>query len=149
MTRVQKLKQMLNQNIAARLFIYAAALVEPVVTLGTFTKFDFPINPYYVLWISFYACVLLIWACNEKTFEQIVNVLLVGLNVSILAIWCFASLMGGLSGLLITFVVLITPFPLLILLRNMGGFQAVFACCVVAVVIIAVIFWKNTKTDDT
>lgn len=65
MTRVQKLKQMLNQNIAARLFLYAAALVEPVVTLGTFTKFDFPINPYYVLWISFYACVLLIWACKN------------------------------------------------------------------------------------
>ena len=85
MTRVQKLKQMLNQNIAARLFLYAAALIMPVVMCFEFNQSLYcPIEEIgfvNVMWLGFYSSLLLLWACFRKPAEKVISGILALLNM--------------------------------------------------------------------
>ena len=85
MTRVQKLKQMLNQNITARLFLYAAALIMPVVMCFEFNQSLYcPIEEIgfvNVMWLGFYSSLLLLWACFRKPVEKVISGILALLNM--------------------------------------------------------------------
>ncbi|MBR5319640.1 MAG: hypothetical protein IKU46_08625 [Peptococcaceae bacterium] len=110
MTWVSKLKNFLSQNLFARLFLYAAALVEPFTSIMLFSIIDFPINPYNVVWIGFYSCLLLLWACNRKVSERIINFFLVISNGLLTGLWCLGALMGGVAGPLYVLLLMICPF---------------------------------------
>ena len=82
MTRVEKLKQTISRNPAARILLYLAALVMPVAAYcnintnafgGAFEKLGF----HNVMWLGFYSCLILLWACNYKCREKLVNLVLV------------------------------------------------------------------------
>lgn len=139
MTRVQKLKQTLNQNPVARILLYLAALVMPMAAYcnintnafgGAFEKLGF----HNVMWLGFYSCLLLLWACNQKLWERGINLFFVALNllpvvilikeVSILGFW-------GIAGVIVLTVV---PF---------FNFGSTIISCIILVIIVAIAFYLN------
>ena len=85
MTRVQKLKQFLNQNIAARVILYVSALIMPVVMCFEFNPSVYcPIEEIgfvNVMWLGFYSSLLLLWACSRKTADKVISGMLALINL--------------------------------------------------------------------
>lgn len=115
MTRVQKLKQFLNQNIAARVILYVSALIMPVVMC-------FELNPSVycpieeigfvnVMWLGFYSSLLLLWACSRKTADKVISGMMALINlVLILSVVAInAATYGVWAGVLGAFLAAI-PF---------------------------------------
>ncbi len=137
MTWISTLKNFLNQNIIARLFLYLAALVEIFTSVMLFSIMDSPMNPYNVTWISFYSCLLLLWACNKKVSERIVNAVLVVINGLWVGLWCFGALMGGLAGPFYVLLLMICPFADAVL--RMAGITLDFTNTLILFLVMAAI----------
>lgn len=115
MTRIARLKQLLNQNIVARLVLYAAALLMPVVAYCELNKDIYliieEIGFYNVMWVGFYSCILLFWACNEKLWNWIINIVLVLLNMMPMVLLLFgAYFVGGFQGIFGVVATTVVPF---------------------------------------
>ena len=116
MSKVQRVHHFLHQNIAAKIFLYSLAMVVPVmngllylevldvhtVDIGFFLR-----NPYYLNWVGFYSCVLLIWAYRKKAPTLVCTIVL--LNFGPMGFWCFFALIGGLNGVLLALSTLAMP----------------------------------------
>lgn len=148
MTWVSNLKNFLNQNLFASLFLYVLALVEPVCMI-TFIHFDFMPNPYNVMWISCYACILLWWACDTKFYQRMINVILTFLNISIIGVLCMGSLMGGIYGLFLTLLLLFFPFavPLMRFIELPYSSVVIFIGSLIVAAIIGFIIYKHSEKE--
>ena len=85
MTRIQKLRKFLNQNMVARVLLYASALIMPVVMCFEFNQSLYcPIEEIgfvNVMWLGFYSSLLLLWACFRKPVEKVISGILALLNM--------------------------------------------------------------------
>ena len=85
MTRVQKLRQTLNQNMVARVLLYASALIMPVVMYFEFNQSLYcPIEEIgfvNVMCLGFYSSLLLLWACFRKPAEKVISGMLALINL--------------------------------------------------------------------
>ena len=85
MTRIQKLRKFLNQNMVARVLLYASALIMPVVMCFEFNQSLYcPIEEIgfvNVMWLGFYSSLLLLWACFRKPAEKVISGILALLNM--------------------------------------------------------------------
>lgn len=115
MTRVQKLKQILNQNIVARLFLYASALIMPVVMCFEFNQSVYcpieEISFVNVMWLGFYSSLLLVWACFKTTSDKVISIILALVNMVLIlsVIVVNAATYGVWVGVLGAFIAVI-PF---------------------------------------
>ncbi len=139
MTRVQKLKQILKQNIIIKILLYIAALVEPVVCVCMFSSISspdsiFPVNPYYVLWVSFYACVILWWISNEGTTQWMISCLLSFVNALIILMFVFVALIGGAFDLSMLVIITIFPFAFPLALWTKNSLLVLIGCILVTVI---------------
>ena len=116
MKKTQCLYNFLNQNIVAKLFLYALSMVVPVMNgllylealdIHTIDIGFFLGNPYYLNWAGFYSCVLLVWAYYKTASTLVVTIVLA--NLCPMGFWCFIALIGGLNGLLIAVSTLTIP----------------------------------------
>lgn len=116
MSKVQHIHNFLNQNIVAKIFLYALALVVPVMNgllyletldLHTIDIHFFLRNPYYLNWVGFYSCVFLVWAYHKKSPALVTTIVLC--NVCPMGFWCFIALIGGLDGVLLAVSTLAMP----------------------------------------
>lgn len=146
---VSNLKNFLNCNIPARLFLYAMMLLVPVLFYCELDyKHDIPIldklDAIDFLWVGFYSSLLMYWTCGKRKWEAVVITILLAVNVVPIAFYCFAFLMGGILGPFVIILSVLVPFamPLMIL---MDGY-IVFAALWILVVVVAVfIFWKVSQ----
>ena len=125
MTRVQKLRKTINQNPVARILLYLATLIPIVVLYFSFDKFAYcPIEKLdyrEIMWLGFYGSVILLWACNNKLWEWILNGILVTLNLAPIWILLFgAFLIEGFWGFFLMAGMVLVPF------FNFGGAFSIF-----------------------
>ena len=125
MTRIQKLRKTINQNPVARILLYLATLIPIVVLYFSFDKFAYcPIEMLdyrEIMWLGFYGSVNLLWACNNKLWEWILNGILVTLNLAPIWILLFgAFLIEGFWGFFLLAGMVLVPF------FNFGGVFSIF-----------------------
>ena len=140
MTWISTLKNFLNQNIIARLFLYLAALVEPVTFSYMFFNIAYLnspyfINPYYVLGISFYACVLLWWSSEDGSSQWVISCLLGFVNGLIILIFFFIALIGGAIHLPLLLLFMLFPFACPLALWTESPLIVLIGCILVTAVI--------------
>ena len=110
---ISNLKYFLRQNKFAKILLYIAALLEPMAWVSIFygivssNPLFAVVNPYYVLWISFYACLVLWWIYDEGSLQWLMNYLVSILNVLIILMFVFVALIGGAFDLSILVLIII------------------------------------------
>ena len=143
MSKIQKLHHFLNQNIVAKISLYALAMVVPFINglfyldaLGTnpFNVDLFTLNPYSFNWIGFYSCVLLIWAYRKKSPTLVAAIVL--LNLGPIGFWGLFALMGGWLGILSYLSMFTIPFQIMVLVESLIVRRIIM---VIGVIILAVI----------
>lgn len=147
MTRVQKLKQTLKQNMIARILLYVAALLEPMAWVSIFYGIVssnplYVVNPYYVLWISFYACIVLWWIYDEGSLQWVMNYLVTILNVLIILMFVFVALIGGAFDMAMLVLIMIFPFAFPLALLTKSPLAVLIGCILITA---AIGFWRYRK----
>ena len=148
MTRIQKLKQTLNQNMVARILLYIAALLEPMAWVSIFygivsSNPQFAVvNPYCVLWISFYACLVLWWIYDEGSLQWLMNYLVSILNVLIILVFVFVALIGGAFDLSMLVLIMIFPFAFPLAIWTKKPLVVLIGCILITA---AIGFWRYRK----
>jgi hypothetical protein len=144
MTRVEKLKQTISRNPAARILLYLAALVMPVAAYcnintnafgGAFEKLGF----HNVMWLGFYSCLILLWACNYKCREKLVNLVLVILNLLPIIILLKEISIYGFWGIAGVIVLTIVPF---------FNFRSTFIQCAILIIMVGIAFYLNGDWEE-
>lgn len=139
MTRVQKLKQMLSRNPVARILLYLAALIMPVAAycnintnalFGAFEKLGF----HNVMWLGFYSCLILLWVCNYKRWEKLMNLVLVILNLFPIIILLKEISIYGFWGIAGVIVLTVVPF---------FNFGSTIIQCAILIIIVVIAFYLN------
>ena len=145
MSKVQQFHNFLNQNIVAKIFLYACSLVVPAINglfyleALNFNPFNVDIlmlNPYFFSWIGFYSCVLLIWAHGKKSSTLVTTIVLC--NLAPMGFWGFFALMGGLSGILMAMSTLTMPLAITMMF---DGFIAKILVCVGLIILLVILGW--------
>ena len=140
MSWVGKLKKFLQQNRIAKILLYIGALVEPVTfalmfyTIG-YSDSLFLVNPYYVLWLSFYACLLLWWLSEEGSAQWIISCLLGLINGLIILVFVFIALIGGAVHLPLLLLFLLCPFAVPLAVWSKQPLAVLIGCILVIGVI--------------
>ena len=149
MSKVQQFHNLLNQNIVAKIFLYACSLVVPTINsllyfealnFNPFNVDIFMLNPYYFNWIGFYSCVLLIWAYRKKSPTLVATIVL--LNLGPAGFWGLFSLIGGWLGLLSYLSTFTIPFQIIVLVESLIVRRIIM---VIGVIILAVILILATR----
>jgi hypothetical protein len=140
MSKIQKLHHFLNQNIIAKICLYALTLIQPILFYFSFAK---NINvssysPYYFTWIGFYSCTVIIWAYHKKAWETILNIVLVVINLTPILFCCIGACMGGWLGLLWAMSTLTMP---LVITMMFDGFIVKILECIGLVILLVVLVW--------
>lgn len=81
------------------------SLVLPVLGIVVFL-FNVDIFIYNWLWCGLYGCILVCIFCKSKAYKFVAIIL----NVPVILLCAFGSLMGGLAGLLIVLIHMVIPF---------------------------------------
>ena len=144
---VQKLKQTLKQNMIARILLYVAALLEPMAWVSIFYGIVssnplYVVNPYYVLWISFYACIVLWWIYDEGSLQWVMNYLVTILNVLIILMFVFVALIGGAFDMAMLVLIMIFPFAFPLALLTKSPLAVLIGCILITA---AIGFWRYRK----
>ena len=144
MTRVEKLKQTISRNPAARILLYLMALVMPVAAYcnintnafgGAFEKLGF----HNVMWLGFYSCLILLWACNYKCREKLVNLVLVILNLLPIIILLKEISIYGFWGIAGVIVLTIVPF---------FNFRSTLIQCAILIIMVGIAFYLNGDWEE-
>ena len=130
MTRVEKMKQTINRNPAARILLYLMALIPLAVLYFDLNKFAYcpfdscpieEIDYRETMWLGFYCSVILLWACNNKLWEWFLNGILVTANLAPILILLFgAFFIEGFWGFFLMAGMVLVPF------FNFGGAFSIF-----------------------
>ena len=145
MSKVQQFHKFLNQNIVAKLFLYAFSLVVPVINgllyleVLNFNPFNvdiFTLNPYFFNWIGFYSCVFLIWAYCKKSPTLVSTIVL--FNLAPIGFWFLFSLLGGWLGLLWAMSTLTMPLAITMMF---DGFIAKILVFVGLIILLVILGW--------
>ena len=149
MTWISKLKNFLNQNLFARLFLYILMLMVPVLfyceidyehyipILDRLDAIDF-------LWVGFYSSILLYWTCCKRWWEVVLITTLLAVNIIPITFYCFAFLFGGILGPFVIILSVLVPFAMP-LMNLMNGYIVFAALWIMVLAVVVFIFWKVSK----
>ncbi len=144
---ISNLKYFLRQNKFAKILLYIAALVEPVAVVYLFFNIAYLnspyfINPYYVLGISFYACIILWWIYDEGSLQWMMNYLVSIVNVLIILIFFFIALIGGAFNIWMTLLMVVFPFAFPLAILTNSPLVVLIGCILITA---AIGFWRYRK----
>lgn len=103
---MQKLKKWADARPYFNPLIFVLTFLFPALAFAQiFLSWHSPINPYCLMWVSFYSC-LLLWFAKSRIFFPLTSALI---NLIFFGILFFVSLMGGLHGVFLFLFCLIVP----------------------------------------
>lgn len=96
----------IKNNKTLNLIIILCSLLLPILSIIYVIHPSRLFDPFRVLWVGFYSSIIMITCFEKKT----INKILIGINICFIFFVFVLSLMGGIQGILATFIRMLFPF---------------------------------------